>query len=332
MILRLTDMNETNLTQIIKQFPDCINNSTKLHAIIFDLYPTMPKGQLNALYIICTSGIVAEIRKQTNIGVLEKKRWLQALENDYCMSGKVVEACLDIWIEAVKSISSPTIQSATVDTCHQQDIVDNTTKQQTASAIASQCNQTGTAAHNLAAQTEGNNVVRAKSTNQSYNIQPSTSSEKPKEYVFHNQLGYGKIESSDSKWIIVRFDNYPFKTERYSKKDLGKYLRLIPSEEYDRYIQSMQKQKNPKKTSNVLATQSHEEFNEVDCYTNDDILFEEDDDFEDIKLSNKTYKIPTNGTLGFNSNANLDEGEWVRKYEMDDDTDYGYYDDIDYDE
>lgn len=328
----MTVHTEIDLASIITQFPDCINNSTKLHAIIFDLYPTMPKGQLNALYIICKSGIVAEIRKQTNIGVLEKKRWLQALENDYCMSSKVVEACLDIWIEAVKSISSPTIQSATVDTCHQRDIVDNTTKKQTASAIVSQCNQTGTAAHNLSAQTEDNNVVRTKSTNQSYNIQPSTSSEKPKEYVFHNQLGYGKIESSDSKWIIVRFDDYPFKTERYSKCDLGKYLRLIPSEEYDRYIQSVQKQNNPKKSSNISKNPPHDEFGDVDFFTDDDDLFEDDDDFEDIKLSNKTYKIPTNGTLGFNSNANLDEGEWVRKYEMDDDTDYGYYDDIDYDE
>lgn len=302
-----------DLTTILKQFPDCISDKAKLHALLLDLYPTMPKGQLNALCVICESGIVAKIREQITISVLERKRWLKTLEDDYCMSGKTVELCLDTWIDAIKNLFYDTqVDEVSVNIGKRNDTKQPDTQPQVEAVDKS--------------------ATHTPSTRKSVTLQENADG-----YVYHNQLGYGKIESSDDKWITVRFDQYRFKTERYAKTDIGRYLRIIPIEEYTQYSRTSSTRKNnaPKALSSKILPDDEldDEFGPIkQCNFSEKDFLDDDDDLANIKISDKTYNVVPNSTVGVGSNEGLDKSEWVRKYEMDDYTDYGYYDDMDYNE
>ena len=95
-------MNEIDLKSIIKQHPDCVTNGTKLKAILLDLYPNVSRGVVNSIITILNSGIADEIQQSKAVGDIEINRWLNILENDYCMSGTVVKDCLQLWINTLK--------------------------------------------------------------------------------------------------------------------------------------------------------------------------------------------------------------------------------------
>lgn len=42
-------MDEINLCEIMNAFPECINNGSRLKAILKDLYPDIPKAVINIL-------------------------------------------------------------------------------------------------------------------------------------------------------------------------------------------------------------------------------------------------------------------------------------------
>ena len=46
--------------------------------------------------------------KNVTIDDFDKRKWLKKLEDDWCMSGKTIESCLDLWIDIIKTINSPT--------------------------------------------------------------------------------------------------------------------------------------------------------------------------------------------------------------------------------
>ena len=98
------DISEIDLKNIIKTYPYCLNDTAKLRGIILDLYPNLSKGISRAVLIIAKSGIVNEIQEKPSIGDLERNRWQKTLETDWCMSGKVAEECLDLWIKTIKSL------------------------------------------------------------------------------------------------------------------------------------------------------------------------------------------------------------------------------------
>ena len=85
-----------DLKKIIEQFPDCVTNGDKLKGILSDLYASEPKGVINTLVIIVKSGIAKEMQN-TAVTDLDKARWKKQLEDDYALSEKVVEKCLDLW-------------------------------------------------------------------------------------------------------------------------------------------------------------------------------------------------------------------------------------------
>lgn len=42
-------MDEINLCEIMNAFPECINNGSRLKAVLKDLYPDTPKAVINIL-------------------------------------------------------------------------------------------------------------------------------------------------------------------------------------------------------------------------------------------------------------------------------------------
>lgn len=102
-------VDEIDLLDIIEKYPYCLDDSTKLRGIIIDLYPGISKGIVHALCAVLTSGIANEIQnKNVTIDDFDKHKWLKKLEDDWCMSGKTIESCLDLWIDVIKTINSPT--------------------------------------------------------------------------------------------------------------------------------------------------------------------------------------------------------------------------------
>ncbi len=79
-------MDEINLKQIIREFPDCITNGAKLKAVLLDTYPKISKAIVNTLVIMVNSGIAQEIQDSENITEFDKSRWQKKLEDDYGLS------------------------------------------------------------------------------------------------------------------------------------------------------------------------------------------------------------------------------------------------------
>ena len=91
-------MNNINIKQIIEKFPDCLTNGVKLKAILLDIYPEISKAIVSASVIIVNCGIAKEIRDSKNITALDKSRWEKKLEDDYGLSEKVIERCLNLFL------------------------------------------------------------------------------------------------------------------------------------------------------------------------------------------------------------------------------------------
>lgn len=96
-------MSNFDLKQIIIEHPDCINNGTKLKAILLDTYPDLSKAVVNTLVIMVNSGIVKEIQDSENITEFDKSRWQKKLGDDYGISDKYIEIALEICIKSIDS-------------------------------------------------------------------------------------------------------------------------------------------------------------------------------------------------------------------------------------
>ena len=96
-------MSNIDLKQIIIDHPDCINNGTKLKAILLDTYPGLSKAIVNTLVIMVNSGIVNEIQDSDNITEFDKSRWQKKLGDDYGISDKYIEIALEICIKSIDS-------------------------------------------------------------------------------------------------------------------------------------------------------------------------------------------------------------------------------------
>lgn len=92
-------MDQINLQQIISDFPDCVTNGAKLKAILHDKYPNASKAIINVISIIANSGIAQDIENSKDTSELAIDKWLKKLEDDYCMSGTIVENCLQLWVD-----------------------------------------------------------------------------------------------------------------------------------------------------------------------------------------------------------------------------------------
>ena len=102
-------------------------------------------------------------------------------------------------------------------------------------------------------------------------------------------------------------------------------MRIIPIEGYTQYSRTSSTRKNngPKALSSKILPDDEldDEFGPIKQYNfSEEDFLDDDDDLANIKISDKTYNVVPNSTVGVGSNEGLDKSEWVRKYEMDDDT------------
>ena len=92
-----------NLKLLLRKYPECIYDGSVLKKRLLSAYPGIPKGMLNSLAVISSSGIAEEIKSEQRIGKLEISGWLSRIESDYCMSGNTVREALQLWIKELKN-------------------------------------------------------------------------------------------------------------------------------------------------------------------------------------------------------------------------------------
>lgn len=127
-------------------------------------------------------------------------------------------------------------------------------------------------------------------------------------YVYHKQMGYGKVESSD-RFISVRFDNFPYKSYIYRTSDLGTVLRKVSDNEYF--------------SARKPAEQTPEQPTVYISYSDNDKRSEKEFDYWNRLCSSGTYENP------YGEYENPDD---EYNYTDDDNTDdeYDYSDDYDF--
>lgn len=76
-------MDELNLTSIVVQYSDSLNNSQELKGLIYDLYPRCPRGLVNIVVNIVNDGIMQEIQNAGEYSNIVLSRRITRLENNY---------------------------------------------------------------------------------------------------------------------------------------------------------------------------------------------------------------------------------------------------------
>ena len=94
-------MEQIDLKQLIKQYPEVLTDGTKLKAYILDLYPQCKRGMVNILVAIQQCGIVSEMQASKSPSALDMSRWKKVLDDDYGFTGATAETCLQMWCSAV---------------------------------------------------------------------------------------------------------------------------------------------------------------------------------------------------------------------------------------
>lgn len=97
-------MSNIDLKQLIIDHPDCINNGTKLKAILLDTYPGLSKAIVNTLVTIVNCGIAREIQLCEQISNFELSRWQIKLEDDFGLSERFIEIGLNVWVKAINDL------------------------------------------------------------------------------------------------------------------------------------------------------------------------------------------------------------------------------------
>ncbi len=90
-------MKQVELEAIITQYPECLTDAGKLRAILLDLYPEASRGFIRVLCTVQSAGIVAEIQKKNKMDELDFNRYRRFLEDNYGMSGELVNNALLLW-------------------------------------------------------------------------------------------------------------------------------------------------------------------------------------------------------------------------------------------
>lgn len=117
-------MSDINLQQILNKYPDCITLGARLKAILLDIYPDISKAIANTLAIMANSNIVKEITASEKISELDRARYKKKLDEDYGLSEKIIEQCLNLLDSCVGC--SKTIESNYVITASLTENTDNT--------------------------------------------------------------------------------------------------------------------------------------------------------------------------------------------------------------
>lgn len=92
-------MDEINLCEIMNAFPECINNGSRLKAVLKDLYPGTPKAVINILGTMADCGICKEFCANKQLTAFDTARWQKKLEHDYGFSANLVDSCFDLFVQ-----------------------------------------------------------------------------------------------------------------------------------------------------------------------------------------------------------------------------------------
>ena len=91
-----------NLQQVLNQYPNSINDFKKMRSLLLDLYPQEKKRDIIILVSFIECGIVDEIRNfKRDITLIDKKRFLKKIEEEYGYARSLCEPILDLWIDTI---------------------------------------------------------------------------------------------------------------------------------------------------------------------------------------------------------------------------------------
>ncbi len=86
-----------DLKKIITEYPDCLQNSQKLKAVISDLFPQCSQGLVRILVSFVEEKFVEEISSANSVSEMVHTRWKRLLEDKYGYSQRLVEQAVDLW-------------------------------------------------------------------------------------------------------------------------------------------------------------------------------------------------------------------------------------------
>lgn len=90
-------MESVDLSQIISNNPDCLNDSKLLRAVLLDTCPNLNKGLLNVITTIAKSSIFNELRNLQYCEPSTEQRWIDILIDEYGFSKALVQSALSVW-------------------------------------------------------------------------------------------------------------------------------------------------------------------------------------------------------------------------------------------
>ncbi len=94
-------MEQINLKSVITQYPACLSDDKKLKAVLLDLYPNGSKGLIHVLCTIQAAGITLEMQNRGAVDALDLCRYRRTLQENYGLTGKMVESGLALWQSAL---------------------------------------------------------------------------------------------------------------------------------------------------------------------------------------------------------------------------------------
>ena len=89
-----------DLKKIITEYPDCLQNSQKLKAVISDLFPQCSQGLVRILVSFVEEKFVEEISSAKSVSKAMCSRWKKLLEDKYGYSQRLVEQAANLWSSA----------------------------------------------------------------------------------------------------------------------------------------------------------------------------------------------------------------------------------------
>lgn len=91
-------MDEINLCEIMNAFPECINNSSRLKAVL-KIYIRHTQSRHKYFRVIADCGICKEFCANKQLTAFDKARWQKKLEHDYGFSANLVESCFNLFVQ-----------------------------------------------------------------------------------------------------------------------------------------------------------------------------------------------------------------------------------------
>lgn len=87
-----------DLKQALEKYPFCINNSSTLKSVLYDMFPGIEnKSRIYIISVILELGIIKQIKKKDSFDEVDLRKYSSALENNFGFKNELCVECLKTW-------------------------------------------------------------------------------------------------------------------------------------------------------------------------------------------------------------------------------------------